>query len=300
MKQFTTCFLLLFALKIVSQDYYESFVSAIRDRNTAKENSILKAWDAAEPNNPDLFTSYFNHFIVQSKQNILMMGDNPPANQDVLSIHDSVKKNSYLYDATLFKAEPFEKAMMYIDSGLKMYPRRLDMHFGKIHILGEAKDWNSFTKTILQTLNIAKKINNSWLWTKNSSLPEQDSIAFFLGAIQDYQIMIYNTGKDSLLKYMREIGLKTIEQFPTHIESYSNIGITYMILEENKKGLNYFLKGIELKPNDEITLSNIAQCYLRLKNTKKAIEYYQRAFDVGDKYTKQIATEKLLELKGDK
>lgn len=300
MKKLITSILLLCSIISFSQDYYEAFVSAIRDRNTIKEDSILKVWDSAEPNNPDLFTSYFNHYIVQSKQNILMMGDNPPTEQDVLSIHDSVKTISYLYDATLFKAEPFEKAMVYIDSGLKMYPRRLDMHFGKAHILGEAKDWNSFTKSILQTLKIAKENNNSWLWTKNSSLPEQDSIAFFLGAIQDYQIMIYNTGDDSLLKYMREIGLKTIEQHPTHIESYSNIGITYMILGENIKGLKYFLKGIELNPNDEITLSNIAQCYYRLKKTKKAIEYYQRAFDVGDKYTKQIATEKLLELKGDK
>lgn len=283
-----------------SQDYYEGFVDAIRARDSLKQDSILKIWTKERPNDPDLLTSYFNHYIVQSKQSVLMIGETPPLNKEVLSVQDSNKTISYLYDASIFEPESYQKALLYIDSGLHQFPKRLDMHFGKIHVLGEANDWNNFTKSILSVLTLSEQNNHSWIWTKNTPLPDHDSIGFFLGAIQDYQLMLYNTGNDSLLKYMREIGLETIEIFPNYVESYSNVGVTYMILGDNDIALNYFLKGESLRPKDEIIVSNIAQCYYRLNNKEKAIEYYQKAFNIGDHYTKEIATQMLTELNGDK
>ena len=65
------------------------------------------------------------------------------------------------------------------------------MRFGKIYILGEAKDYKNFTEEVLRAIDYGATIDYKWLWT--SDTPKEDAKRFMLSCIQDYVVTLYNT-----------------------------------------------------------------------------------------------------------
>jgi tetratricopeptide (TPR) repeat protein len=182
-----------------------------------------------------------------------------------------------------------------IDKGIELYPNRLDMRFGKIYVLGEIKDWNNFTSEIIKTINYSNLNKNEWTWTNNNKYGGKEKE--FLLDIQTYQLQLYNTGDDNLLKNMRDIALEVLKYYPNHIESLSNISITYLLTGEYDKGIDALLKAETLNPKDFIVLSNIAQGYKLKGDYKKSIEYYEKTIKYGDNQAKEYAKQQIEELK---
>jgi tetratricopeptide (TPR) repeat protein len=118
-----------------------------------------------------------------------------------------------------------------------------------------------------------------------------------LSAIQSYQLQLYNTGNDDLLPNMQRIALAILNIYPEHIESLSNLSVTYFINKEYDKGLEVLLKAEKLDPKDFIVLSNIANGYRLKGNTAKSVEYYEKTLLYGDEEAKAFAKERLEMLK---
>ena len=152
-----------------------------------------------------------------------------------------------------------------------------------------------FTSEILKTIEFSAKNNNNWTWTNNEKYDSGEK-EFLLG-IQSYQLQLYNTGNDDLLKNMREIANKVLEHYPNHIESLSNLSITYLLTEEYDKGIEPLLKAEKINPKDYIVLGNIALGYKLKGDKEKAIEYYEKTVEYGDESAKEYAKQQLKELK---
>ena len=188
-----------------------------------------------------------------------------------------------------------KKGLNKIDEGIKLYPNRLDMRFGKIYALGEIQNWNYFTSEIIKAINHSSVNDNNWSWTNFETRTggEKD----FLLDIQTYQLQLYDNGNDSLLKNMREIANEVLKYYPTHIESLSNLSITYLLTGEFDKGIEPLLIAEKINPEDFIVLSNIAQGYKLKGDNKKAIEYYEKTIKYGDERAKDYAAKQIEELK---
>ena len=119
----------------------------------------------------------------------------------------------------------------------------------------------------------------------------------FLLDIQTYQLQLYNTENDNLLKNMREIANTVLKFYPNHIESLSNLSITYLLTGEYDKGIEPLLRAEKINPKDYIVLSNIAQGYKLKGDKKKAIEYYEKTVEFGDDRAKEYAKQQIIELK---
>ena len=169
------------------------------------------------------------------------------------------------------------------------------MRFGKIYVLGQIKDWHSFTKEIIKTVDYSAVNDNQWTWTNNEK--QKDSKDFFLSSLQDYQVQLYNTGDDDLFENMREIANSILKYYPNHIESLSNLSVTYLLSGEYDKGLEPLLKAERINPEDYIVLSNIAQGYKLKGDKNKAIEYYKKTIEYGDEQAKAFARQQIEELK---
>ncbi len=279
---------------------YNNFISYLQRGDTLEMKALLGKWEKENPNDPELFTSYYNYYISQSRQNVLTFGQNPPKDQEVIVAKDSADKAiSYLYDATIYEPIAYKKAMTYIDSGIKLFPERLDMRFGKIHILGESKDWDNFTVSIIKAVNESNKNQNNWKWTLNGPLPEKDSVNFFLSAIHDYQVVIYETGDDSLLKNMRDIALTVLKYHPDHAKTLTNVALTHMALGEGNEALPYLLKAEKLEPSDDIILTNLAHTYYLIGDIEQCIAYYEKAIEIGDEYAKRYSEERIQIIKAE-
>jgi tetratricopeptide (TPR) repeat protein len=292
---FNILVVVLYTTAAFGQDFKADFEKYCQEGDTTKQIEVLKKWESEDPKNPELFTSYFNYYFLKSKQEVLSMTTEEPEGEN-LSFQDSTGKTAgYIGSSIYFNPETFKKGLDKIDQGIKMYPNRLDMRFGKIYALGQADDWARFTDEIVKTIEYSNKNDNKWTWTNSEK--KENGKDFFLTSIQDYQLNLYNTGNDDLLVNMRTIAQAILKYYPNHIESLSNLSITYLLTGEYDKGIEPLLKAEKIDSKDAIVLGNIAQGY-KLKGDKKtAIEYYEKVIKYGDERSISYAKQQIEELK---
>ncbi len=294
---------LLFNLTLIfnqvsGQTFKEQFEDLISKKDTVKQQQLLEKWEKTDNNDPELFVAYFNYFIIKSKEEVVTFGQNPKGN-DVLQVmnQDTTKKEpiAFIYGDTYYDPNLLSKGFDWISKGIEKYPNRLDMRFGKIYMFGQLEDYEKFTVEIMKTIDYSNQNKNKWTWTNNKQLDNSKEI--MLSSIQDYQIQLYNTERDSLLTNMKQIAETVLNYYPDHVESLSNISIVFMLREQYEKALEPLLKAEKLNSKDYIILSNIAHAYKMKGNEKNAIKYYKLTLKYGDQETKEYAQEQIEELK---
>jgi hypothetical protein len=278
-----------------AQNFKSDFDKYAQEGDTTKQMELLKKWEAQDPQNPELFTSYFNYYFVKSRQEMLSMTTEKPKGVS-LSFEDSTGETAgYIGSSIYFHPDTLQKGLDKIDEGIKLFPNRLDMRFGKIYVFAQTEDWNNYTNEIVKTIQYSSKNNNEWTWTYNEK--RENGKDFFLSSMQDYQRNLYNTGNDDLLANMRIIAKEILKYYPNHIESLSNLSITYLLIGEYDKGLEPLLTAEKLAPMDAIVLANIAQGY-KLKGDKEmAIKYYKKVVQYGNESSIEFASQQIEELK---
>lgn len=60
------------------QNYKVQFDELCQDGDTTQQIEFLKKWEVEDPNNPELFTSYFNYYFLKSKQEFVSMSTKQP------------------------------------------------------------------------------------------------------------------------------------------------------------------------------------------------------------------------------
>jgi tetratricopeptide (TPR) repeat protein len=181
-----------------------------------------------------------------------------------------------------------------IDKGIAKFPNRLDMRFGKIHMLGQVNNYDAFTDEIVKTIDFSIKNKNKWQWTMNESV--KDPKTFLLDNIQTYVNNLFDLG-DKQAKNIRRIAEVTLKNYPEHIVSLSNMGISYIFENNYSKALEPLLTAEKKAPNDPIILGNIAYVYVNLNDKRKAVEYYEKVIQFGDENDRRIAEQQLKKLK---
>jgi len=273
------------------QDYQSEFKKFFQANDTINQLKVLKEWKSASPQDAELFTSFFNYHFMRSRKEVLALTTEQP-NGEMLVLTDSLNQTAgYLGSQIYYNQTELEKGFNKIDEGIKRYPNRLDMRFGKIYALGQIPDWDNFTSEIVKTVQYSVTNNNNWTWTNNES--GKYGKDFFLSSLQDYQVQLYNTGNDDLLMNMRNIANEILKYYPNHVESLSNLSLTYMLTGEYDKGIEPLLRAETIDPKDYIVLSNLAQCYKLKDDKEKAIEYYKRTILYGDESAKEYAKQQI-------
>ncbi|WP_196889719.1 tetratricopeptide repeat protein [Aureivirga sp. CE67] len=274
--------LLLFAVSILSaqflfaQNYQEEFSKYFKEKDTVNQLKVLQNWEKENPKDPELYTHYFNYYLFKKRQEVLSL-ESGGNGKEGLAIVDSLKNQvGFIGSRVLYDSSDFDKAIHKINEGIKLYPNRLDMTFGKIHSLSEVENWRDFTDEIIKIVKYSSKNNNEWTWTNNEKV--ENGKDMLLSSIQSYQNMLFNTERDDLLLNMREISEEILKYYPNHIESLSNIAVSYMFAGKFDEGLPYLFKAEKINPDDIVILNNIAHIYKNINDKKNAIKYYEKAF----------------------
>ena len=115
-----------------SQDYQSEFQKYCQTNDTINQLKVLTKWKSENPNDAELYTSYFNYHFMKSRQEILVMSTNEP-NGENLVLKDSLNQTAgFLGSEIHYDQTEFNKGLNIIDKGIELYPDRLDMRFGKI------------------------------------------------------------------------------------------------------------------------------------------------------------------------
>lgn len=290
--------LLVTTLSTFGQSNFEKFKTLFKAKDTTKIKQLLANWEKTNPNDAEFYTSAFNYYFSQSKQEIISL-DKEQKGEESLQLTDSTGKVAGFMNSNLgYNPDQLKKAFAYIDKGLEKFPNRLDMRFGKCYALGQVEDYEKFTKEIITTVEYAKTIQCKWLWTENKKLDDAEN--FMLGSIQSYLKQLYDTENDNLLDNMKQIGDLTIKYYPNCVEVLSTTSVAYMLTKNYDKAIEYLKQAEKVNPKDFIVLANIAQGYKRKGDKENAVKYYELVLKYGDEDAKQEAKKFIKELKGGK
>ena len=259
----------------ISQNFQNAFLKEFNLNDSLRQREILEQWRKEKPDDAELFTSYFNYYFKLSQ-----------INSPTVESEGGLKG---------FHQKYFELGVDIINKGIELYPDRLDMRFGEIYTYGLVKDWENFTKSIIEAIDFSSKNNNEWIWRNNEK--KENGKEFFLGSVQNYQNQLYNTNDDALLMQMREIANKILEYYPDEVVSLSNLSSTYLLTGELEKGMEPLLIAEKLAPKDPIVLNNLARGYQLKGDRKRAIKYYEETLKYADEESSQIVRQQIEALK---
>ncbi len=290
----TTAFVLTLVISF-GQGFQQQFKDLSATNDTSGQASLLKSWAAASPKDPELFIAYFNYYVRQSLTEFVTIDKTKKDEQSfVITDTGTGKPVGFLNSSIKYKSAILQKGFDYINKGISLYPKRLDMRFGKIYMLGEAENYAEFVKEIVITVDYNNTINNAWLWKEGK--PLENPKQFFLGSLQNYVGTIYNTEDDNLLPLMRQISEAVIKYYPDHVESLSNIALTYLITGDYDKALPSLLNAEKVAPQDIVVLNNIAETYKRKGDKTNAKVYYEKIIRHGNEEEKQDAGQQIKKL----
>jgi len=286
--------LALSASILTGQSNYELFKKLFAKRDTSAVSLLLKNWENTSPTDPELYTSAFNYYYSTAEQEIISLQKEEPKNESIRLNDSTGKVAGYLTAESAYNPGKIDRALQYINKGIRLFPDRLDMRFGKCYALGQIRNYGDFTNTLVETIEYSVINKNNWLWTENKK--QENAQLFMLETIQTYLSQLYDAEDDNLLPYMIQIGEATLKHYPKSIEILSTTAVAFMLTKKYDKAIELLKKAENLNPEDFIVLNNIAHAY-KLKGDKtNAIKYYELTEKYGDEQAKEQARESIRKL----
>ena len=238
----------LFCFYANAQSRKDNFMKALKAKEMAKAESMLKAWDFADANDPELYIAYFNFYTVKSM------------------------------DAALPATKGYEKnyakqALDFITEGITRFPTRFDMRIGKISMLREMNDYQAYVEEIMKMIVDSDKIKNNWKGVDFTMLDYPDEM--FYGAVLDCQEFLFMKNDPSLYSAIFRISDEMLKYYPKHVQTRINNSTVYIAQKEYDKALAELLKGKEFEPTNAILLYNIAYVYNQKGDKANAKKYYE-------------------------
>lgn len=289
-------FILLTAISnlVSGQTYYEKFKTLFQQNDTIKIASLLTEWEKMSPNDPELYTAAINYYFSNSKKEIVSVDKQQKSNESFQLTDSTGQVAGYINSSLDYDTEKLSKAIKYANIGIDKFPNRLDIRFGKCHILQQIGDYNNFTKEIIKTIDYSQVNKNNWLWTENKK--QENGESSLLDSIQSYLKQLYDTEDDNLLLNMIQIGEATLKIYKSNVEILSTTSVALLLTKNYDKAIEYLKQAENINPKDFIVLNNIAQGY-KLKGDKaNAIKYYELTEKYGDERAKLQARRNINEL----
>ena len=263
----------LFCVHVSGQSFRKDFTSAISAKNMTKAEEILKAWDFADSNDPELYVAYFNFYTVKSQEAVGLIGVG--------------------YDKNYAK-----KALEYITEGIERFPTRFDMRTAKVYMLANLKEFSTLTSEVIKVIEYSVKIKNDWKGVEFRIIDEP--VEMFYGAIVEFQGLLYKEKNTALYNNMLKISEAMLKHYPKHVQSMLDISTVYVRQNKYNESIEILSKAVKIEPKNTILNYNLAYVY-ELKgdkaNAKKYFEFVVSNASNKENHLKDAAERHLMELK---
>ena len=222
-KSIVLFFILLVSFRIFA-DYKSEYDNLLSARNLEGIAALLPKWEKAEPKNPELYIAYFNYYLLKGQRSTHSLDTYKKDNSNSLALVDQKtnKIAGYLNNNIWYEKEDVDKALSYLEKGLKFGKNRLDIYFGRIHILGEIGEYEKQSQKIIEVLKLGKQINHKWLWSMNEVIPSSKSEHFFLISINEYYKAWLQKSLPQTLSAAEKTCEAQLKLYPNNIEVHNS------------------------------------------------------------------------------
>lgn len=254
---------------------------------------VLDVWKLATPEDAEYYVAEFNYHVNLAYNEVMgILPDLPQG--EAFAITDSTGEVvGYMGSYLSWDSVHTELALQTIRKGIAAHPNRLDMHFGYIHFLGQAKYWEDFAVAIEGVLAQDAANDHHWSWSDNESFNEPNFPSFF----QDYQVALFDEQDPALFPYNIRISNAVLKYYPEDIPSISNLGVIAYYQEDLEGATVHFQRAVDLDPSDMIVVFNLAYMYETLGDVEKAVATYELALASDDLEAREQAKAIIAELK---
>jgi len=127
-----------------------------RSNDTAGIRLMMERWAATQKGEADYFIACFNYSVQQARKEVVVLTQEEPEGQH-FAVRDSVNGTvAYLSSVTQYDSARLKTGFDCIDDGMKKHPRRLDMRFGKIYVLGITENYTAYTDLLIPALALGR------------------------------------------------------------------------------------------------------------------------------------------------
>jgi tetratricopeptide (TPR) repeat protein len=258
---------------------------------------ILEIWEKRDNTNPEMYIDYFNYYLKLGSNSGIVIDAEKIKGAVGLEISDP-KTNEivgYIHDSTSYDPIQIGKALHYLNAGLKYGENRLDMYFGKIHVLNDIHDYKNASNELVKVLILSKRNGNKWLWSKNEPLKD-DGELFLLNNLNDYYSVWIDAANEESIYAIRETSKKQIELYPKNVYAYNFLAYSYILKKDIKSALPILIEAEKIDAKDIVIINNIAKIYENLNDNKNAIVYWEKMAEYGDDEQKKVAETRIHDL----
>ena len=290
-----------------AQGVYDRFYEAVQESDSIGMAKAINEIRASGDQSAERYVAEYNFYV---KNALLFSGMTsstvyPDINEsvvgDIMTLTDSTGEVAgYMYFIENWDENIADSGIAVINKGLSLYPDRLDMHYGKIHLLRQLRRWNTFADAIHATLDYAEKHRKTMVFP-NGGAPI-DTI--LVEGILDYERDLFEAiqmSPDSAtfvsrIEMLRGIAEHMLHLYPTDAYSMNIMAVTYQLVEDRQNSLKWLLSAEKVAPKDAIVLSNIADTYHILGDYKNERKYLEKIIKYDDGEYAERAKEYLKEI----
>lgn len=293
------------SLPILAQNFNQDFHSAFENDDSLSMASILHEWESQDSLSDEFIVAKVNFlFKYGYKQSISLlpvMDTLPPNYTSQMTLTDSLGELAgYLGYFTDIDTPMVTEALRLFDRGIALYPDRIDICFGKLHLLRTIESWEDFFHELCRDADYSYIIKNKWI-APDHKFTKKDFISsmaeYSVNFIDEYDRDVVLGHLDSLkIKWCISISQRVLNYYPKEVEFWNILYVCNVLLKNDSQALNYLETAHKVAPKDCIVLNNLEYVYESMNRFDDAIKCLKKLKKYGDPHDKEWASQRISEL----
>ncbi|MBO4599679.1 MAG: hypothetical protein J5641_02965 [Bacteroidales bacterium] len=218
--------------KANGQSYSDAFDKAFNTDNVAAQREALAVWQKEAPDDVNLFIARYNYYANRS----IALNAEGAAEVADMALADS--------------------GLVAIEEGIRRYPDRLDMRFGKIFFLGELRRWDAFEEEIMRMLDHSVEIDHRWSFPNvNEGMEDlvSEAVYDYMSTMFDAMADVFKpTAEDNAMRQrIQRVARRSVQLFPADVNAIYTLAVSY-IPGDLEKAMRYLKRAVELAPANKM------------------------------------------------
>ncbi|MDE6160242.1 MAG: hypothetical protein K2F77_01145, partial [Muribaculaceae bacterium] len=258
-------------MPILAEKYESGFNAWLIDGNYAAADSVLRLWESATPDDPELYSARFNYRINQSREEILVLsGDTNPDGEHLVLTDSAGTEAGSISSRTIWNDSIVELATHEIDRGIAACPDRLDFRLGKACAAAVSGRYALCAQTVEAMLERCRE--NGFAWLTTNGAPQDSASALVADASFDRLRDIFTAETDVTDSIARGLAVKILELYPTDAKVLNIAGGLELAAGNADMALKYFDAAINATPDDPLPLLNKAYLLHQRDESEAAVQ----------------------------
>lgn len=280
------------------EEHKSMFEAALDEGDTIRQRQVLESWNRRFISYPEMVVAEYNYYYNRARNSsIAIQSDKSQfSRNDYMALTDSLGNEvGYMGEVVTFDSALVNKALDVINDGIFCYSNRLDMIFGKLHLLRETHRWDAYADELERVVSVSKEYEKRWEFPG----AEGDMARVFTEGVHDYEATLvyavadhvgHFAAEDSLcMLALRRVAKSMNKVYPKDVVNLNFLAVSYSAMGMYAEALEPLRKAARLDKKDMIVLSNMADQYHNLGDYKQERKCLEKMIKHGDEDVKEYA-----------